>query len=123
MVKEIREWAIKLAQCAGQTQEKAEAFAEKLEKYEDIQEELCYYYVNQNFLCKNQVAGYTIVDILVWQVDHFKAFLDRPEEVNRYDQDRLLWSAFDTMLEMKEHPEKYQRKIQEETGTDFVDKF
>ncbi len=123
MIKEIREWAVKLAECAGQSREQAERFAAKLEEYADIQEELCYYYTHQDFLCKYQVAGYTIVDILVWQVDHFKAFLDRPEEMNRYDQDRLVWSAFHTMLEMKEHPEHYQRKLREETGTDFAGKY
>lgn len=123
MIREIRDWTVKLAECAGQSHEEAEAFAAKLEQFEDIQEELCYYYEHQNFLCKHLVAGYTIVDILVWQVDHFKAFLDRPDEMNRYNQDRLVWSAFHTMLEMKEHPENYQRKLQEETGTDFAGKY
>lgn len=123
MTQEIREWAMKLANCAGQNRERAEEFVAGLEKYQDVQEEFCYYYRHQNFLCENRVAGYTVVDILVWQVDHFKAFLDRPDEMNRYRQDRLVWSAFQTMLEMKEHPERYQRKMQEETGTDYAGKY
>ena len=123
MPQEIREWAIRLAECAGQEKEQARLFAERLEKFPEIQEELCYYYEHQNFLCKYRVAGYTIVDILVWQVDHFKAFLDRPDEMNRYRQDRLVWSAFHTMREMEEHPEHYQRKMQEETGTDYAGKY
>lgn len=123
MTQEIREWAIRLAQCAGQDGEQAQAFVEGLENSPQIQEELCYYYEHQNFLCNYRVAGYTIVDILVWQVDHFKAFLDRPDEMNRYRQDRLVWSAFHTMLEMEEHPERYQRKMQEETGTDYAGKY
>lgn len=123
MTQEIRDWAIRLAQCAGQDGEQAQAFVAGLENSPQIQEELCYYYEHQNFLCKYQVAGYTIVDILVWQVDHFKAFLDRPDEMNRYRQDRLVWSAFHTMLEMEEHPERYQRKMQEETGTDYAGKY
>ena len=123
MTQEIREWAMKLAECAGQDQQRAEEFVAGLEKYRDVQEEFCYYYERQNFLCENRVAGYTVVDILVWQVDHFKAFLDRPDEMNRYRQDRLVWSAFHTMLEMKEHPEQYQRKMQEETGKDYAGKY
>ena len=123
MTQEIREWAVKLAECAGQDEEQAQAFVAKLENCQEVQEELCYYYEHQNFLCRYRVAGYTIVDILVWQVDHFKAFLDRPDEMNRYHQDRLVWSAFHTMLEMKEHPELYQRKMQEETGTDYAGKY
>ena len=123
MKQEIREWAVRLAQCAGQSEEQAENFAAGLENCPGLQEELCYYYEHQNFLCKYQLAGYTIVDILVWQVDHFKAFLDRPDEMNRYHQDRLVWSAFHTMLEMQEHPENYQRKMREETGTDYAGKY
>ncbi len=123
MRQDIREWAVRLAQCAGQSKEQAESFAAGVENCPQLQEELCYYYEHQNFLCKYQVAGYTIADILVWQVDHFKAFLDRPDEMNRYRQDRLVWSAFHTMLEMREHPENYQRKMQEETGTDYAGKY
>lgn len=123
MTQEIKEWAMKLAQCAGQDGEQSRAFVAELENNREIQEELCYYYAHQNFLCKYRVAGYTIVDILVWQVDHFKAFLDRPDEMNRYRQDRLVWSAFYTMLEMQKHPENYQRKMQEETGTDYAGKY
>ena len=123
MTQEIREWAMRLAKCAGQDEEQAQTFVTDLENSPEIQEELCYYYEHQNFLCKYRVAGYTIVDLLVWQVDHFKAFLDRPDEMNRYRQDRLVWSAFHTMLEMKDHPERYQRKLQEETGTDYAGKY
>lgn len=123
MRQEIREWALRLAECAGQTDSQAQDFVAGLERSPQIQEELCYYYEHQDFLCSYRVAGYTIVDILVWQVDHFKAFLDRPDEMNRYRQDRLVWSAFYTMLEMQDHPENYQRKLQEETGTDYAGKY
>ncbi len=123
MRQEIREWAVRLAQCAGQSAEQAEDFASGIESSPGLREELEYYYAHQSLLCKYQVAGYTLADVLVWQVDHFKAFLDRPDEMNRYDQDRLLWSAFHTMLKMQEHPEEYQRKMREETGTDYAGKY
>lgn len=120
---EIRDWAVRLAQSAGQSTEQAENFAVGIENSPGLWEELEYYYEHQSLLCKCQVEGYTIADILVWQVDHFKAFLDRPDEINRYDRDRLLWSAFHTMLQMQEHPEVYRRKMQEETGTDYAGKY
>ncbi len=123
MKSEIREWAVKLAQCAGQSVEQAKEFAGGIENSPELCEELEHYYEHQSLLCKYQVAGFTIADVLVWQVDHFKAFLDRPDEMNRYDQDRLLWSAFYTMLRMQEHPEEYQRKMREETGTDYAGKY
>ncbi len=123
MTQEIREWAIRLAEGAGQDQEQARAFVTGLENCRELQEEFCYYYEHQDFLCKYRVAGYTVADVLVWQVDHFKAFLDRPEEMNRYRQDRLVWSAFHTLLEMREQPKRYLTKIREETGTDYAGKY
>ena len=119
MTQEIREWAMKLAECAGQDQQRAEEFVAGLEKYRDVQEEFCYYYERQNFLCENRVAGYTVVDILVWQVDHFKLYMDRPEEMNRYRRQRLLLSAFETMLGMEKDPAPYIEKIRGETGQDI----
>lgn len=52
MTQEIREWAMKLAECAGQDQQRAEEFVAGLEKYRDVQEEFCYYYERQNFCAK-----------------------------------------------------------------------
>ena len=76
-----------------------------------------------SFLCKYQVAGYTLADILVWQVDHFKAYLDRHEEVNRYKQEKLLLTSLDVMLQMEENPQIYVEKMQNETGTDYEGKY
>jgi hypothetical protein len=69
------------------------------------------------------VAGYTIVDILVWQVDHFKAHLDRFSAGNKYDHDRLVFSAFEVLLDMRKRPKFYIDKLQGETGTDYASKF
>ena len=66
------------------------------------------------------MAGYTLADVIVWQVDHFKLYMDRPEEMNRYRQQRLLLAAFDTMLEMEKDPEAYVNKMKNETGQDIL---
>ena len=47
MTQEIREWAIRLAECAGQDQEQARAFVTGLENCRELQEEFCYYYEHQ----------------------------------------------------------------------------
>ena len=69
------------------------------------------------------MEGYTLADVLVWQVDHFKAYMDRPLEMNRYRRERLLLTALDILLQMEENPAPYIEKMKGETGTDFVDKF
>lgn len=120
MTQEIREWAIRLAECAGQDQEQARAFVTGLENCRELQEEFCYYYEHQDFLCKYRVAGYTVADVLVWQVDHFKLYMDRPEDMNRYRQPRLLLASFDTMLQMEEDPASFAEKMRCETGQDIL---
>lgn len=112
-----------LAQRAGESKEYGEKLWERIRRSGGVLQELAYYHDYGKFLCKYEVAGYTIADILVWQVDHFKAYMDRPEDMNRYRQERLLLTAFDIMLQMEEDPEPFKEKMINETGTDFVEKF
>ncbi len=119
----LKEWTYVLAKSVGKTQEEAAAFWERLKEDAQLLEELEYYAIHKEFLCKNKVAGYTVTDILVWQVDHFKAYLDRREEVNRYRQDKLIYNSFDILLQMRENPEPIVNKLQGETGTDYEGKY
>lgn len=81
-------------------------------------QELAYYHDYGKFLCKYRVAGYTLADILVWQVDHFKLYMDRHEDMNRYHSPRLLLSAFDAMLQMETDPLPFVKKMENESGQD-----
>ena len=68
-----------------------------------------------------KIEGFTIADILVWQMDHFRAHLDRSDSANRYDKDRLLLSTFETMLEMKKNPGLIIEQYSAETGIDLAE--
>lgn len=85
--------------------------------------ELAYYHDYGKFWGEYKVAGYSLTDILVWQVDHFKAYLDRREEVNRHKPERLFLHSLDIMLQMEEDPSPFVAKLSGETGTDYVGKF
>ena len=119
----LEQYVKDLAAAAGESASYGADLWERISKSGSLLQELAYYHDYGNFLCKYQVAGYTLVDVLVWQVDHFKAYLDRPLEMNRYHKEKLLLSAFDIMLQMEQDPEKYVDKMSSETGTDFVDKY
>lgn len=121
--KEIEKFARSLAQSAGRTVEEGELFWKELSKDAPILEEFAQFYAGGKFLCKHKVAGYTIVDILVWQVDHFKAYLDRHAAMNRYDKDKLVYESFEVMLKMRSNPKFYTDKMQGETGTDYEGKY
>ena len=119
----LKDYVRKLAVQAGESEEYAEDLWRRIQGSNGVLRELAYYHDYGEFWGKYQVAGYTLTDILVWQVDHFKAYLDRHEEVNRWHPERLLLHALDVMLQMEIDPQPYVRKLQGETGTDFVGKF
>ena len=122
-MKTLEQYVNDFASAAGESEGYGEDLWERISKSGGLLQELAYYHDYGNFLCKYQVAGYTLADVLVWQVDHFKAYLDRPLEMHRYHKEKLLLSAFDIMLQMEQNPEKYVDKMTSETGTDFVDKY
>ena len=117
---ELHAWAIRLCLCAGESEQDGETFWQNISKEQDILQEFAYYYECQDFLCAFERDGLTMADILVWQMDHFKAHMDYADSANRYDKDRLLLSTFRTMLLLKQEPERIIRAFASETGTDSI---
>lgn len=118
-----RQWAEALCYYGGENAEFLEQFWSALLSSEAVYHEFVYYMENNNFLCQYKVAGYTVVDIMVWQMDHFKAQMDRGHYDMKQNGDKMLLMAFDTMLKMEKQPEKYVRLMQSETGTDYEGKY
>ncbi len=116
----LRKFVHDLAEQAGREEEDAERLWEGIRQSGGLLRELAYYYDTGEFLCKYEVAGYTLADILVWQVDHFKLYMDRPQDMNRYRQPRLLLASFETMLQMEKDPEVFAEKMRRETGQDIL---
>jgi hypothetical protein len=114
----LEKFVVEKAVQAGKGEEYGEKLWQGIKNSSGLLQELAYYHDYGNFLCKYKVAGYTLVDVLVWQVDHFKFYMDRPDEMNRYRQERLLLESFETMLEMEKDPGKISRKMAAESGQD-----
>ena len=116
------EWAYALCECAGETSEYADTFWVRLTKSEGVFGEYVHYMLTQDFACSYSIDGVTIVDIMVWQIDRFKAGMDtvRPERDN---PDRMLLTAFVTMLDMEERPDELLDAYRRDTGTDYPGKF
>ena len=112
-----------LCDAAGKDASFAHDLWVRLSKSPGLLREFAYFHDYQSFLGEYKVAGYSLPDVLVWQVDHFKAYMDRHDEMNRYRRERLLLESLDTMLKMEQDPETYVNKIQNETGTDFEGHF
>lgn len=114
----LREYVVALAVEAEKGEEYGERLWQGIRQSGGLLRELAYYHDYGKFLCKYSVAGYTLADVLVWQVDHFKFYMDRPEEMNRYRHERLLLAAFETMVQMEKNPEPFVEKMGGESGQD-----
>ncbi len=117
---EIKQFVESLCYYGGETKEFAENFLEGLQADEEILQEFISYMKNGNFACQVKVHGYSVVDILIWQMDHFRATMERDNTGMKQNGDRMVLLAFDTFMKMKKDPVKYLEKLQGETGTDFV---
>lgn len=117
------EWAKALCYYAGKDEQFLQQFYDKLTGSTAVMGEFRYYLEHQNFLNDYKVKGYGVVDIMVWQMDHFKANLDRGQSEMKNNGDLMLLMAFDTLLNMEKDPERYVQMIQTETGTDYPDKY
>lgn len=119
----LENYVRELAAAAGESEEYAADLWRRIQSSTGVLRELAYYHDYGDFWGEYKVAGYSLADILVWQVDHFKAYLDRHDEVNRWHPERLLLQSLDVMLQMEVDPRPYAEKLQGESGTDYVGKF
>ena len=116
-------WARALCHYAGEDEAFLERFFGMLSDSEGVSKEFLYYLEHQNFLCEYQVAGYSLIDIMVGKLAAFKAQLDRDRESMKNNGDKMLLEAFHTMLLMERDPQHYVNLMQTETGTDYPDKY
>ena len=123
MREELIEWAKSLCEFAGENEIFYGEFLKKISADKEVMDEFAYYFDNHNFAGVVNVDGMTLVDILIWQVDHFKADLDKGIYDMQSNPDKMLIRAFDTMLNMRKSPEAYLQRFSSETGTDYPGKF
>lgn len=115
-------WTEQLCKYAGENDNYIQEFWNKLIKSKQVYDEFEYYLGNGQFLGEYSVCGMTLIDIMIWQMDHFKSDLDRGKYDMQSNPDKMLLKAFETMLEMEENPEKYLRQYSQDTGTDYPGK-
>ena len=120
---EIKDWTKLLAGDAGEDDAFVNEFIDLINGSEKIREEYIYYMINNRFLGEYSVCGMTVVDIMIWQMDHFKSDLDRGLYDMQSNPNKMLLRAFYTMLKMEKNPQSYLEKYSSDTGTDYPGKF
>lgn len=99
-----------------------EEFTRKLEDSPALYKEFMYFLENQDFLCEMNIQGITLPDILVWQVDKFKAGIDEGRFELKYNPDAMILAAFNTMYDVERDPSRYLENFRTVTGSDYEDK-
>ena len=120
---EIKNWTKLLAGNARENDAFVNEFIEMINGSEKIKEEYIYYMINNRFLGEYSVCGMTVVDIMIWQMDHFNSDLDRGLYDMQSNPNKMLLRAFYTMLKMEKDPQSYLEKYGSDTGTDYPGKF
>jgi len=99
-----------------------EVFWDAVSNHPQVMKEFEYYMNNNDFLCELKVSGITVADILVWQIDRFKAALDEGKFALKYNGPHMILGAFYTMCDVCDNPDKYLIRFQSETGSDYEGK-
>lgn len=120
---EIREFTKNACLDNGLTEEFFQDFWQRLCEKEEIYKEYVYYLVKRDFKNQVQIEGYHVIDVLIWQMDHFKAKMDMDNYAVKHNEALMIISAFDTFLKMADNPEEYTHRMQVDTGTEYPDKF
>lgn len=117
------QWAMALCEYAHMDHTFLADFWNRLVDDKEVYQEFCYYLEHENYLCETKVCGYTVVDILIWQMDRFKSELDKDKSDMKQNGDKMLLMAFDTFLKMRKSPDSYVSFMQTDTGTDYLGKY
>ena len=119
---ELYEYAKKLCEDACEEEGVLDAFWERISSYPDVLREFEYYRKTNEFLCELKVEGITVADILVWQIDRFKAALDEGKFALKYNGPHMVLAAFYTMCDVIDDPSRFTSRFSSETGTDYEGK-
>lgn len=116
------EYAGSLCAAAGEPEGYLDAFWAAISENENLLKEFTYYADTNDFLCEYKVEGLAVTDILVWQIDRFKAALDEGKFSLKYNGPHMVLSAFLTMTDVAKNPAPYLSRFRSETGTDYEGK-
>lgn len=118
----LREIIAQMCDEAGEPSGAAEQFFQKINEYPEVKEDFIYYCETKDFLCKLKVSGITVADIVVWQIDRFKAAIDEGRFELKYNGAHMVLSAYYTMCDVIDNPERYLNRFRSETGSDYPGK-
>ena len=119
---ELYGYARTLCEQANEEDGVLETFWNRISAYPELMKEFDYYRLHSDFLCELKPGGITVADILVWQIDRFKAALDEGKFALKYNGPHMVLGAFYTMADVIDAPERFASRFRSETGSDYEGK-
>lgn len=116
------EYAARLCAEANEEDDVLSVFWKALSSHPEVLEEFEYYAEHNDFAGRLNVQGITPADILIWQIDRFKAALDEGKFALKYNGPHMILAAFYTMTDVVDNPQKYLTRFYSETGSDYPGK-
>lgn len=116
----IRGYFDNLCEYAGFDLERADEVWLSIISDSEIYQEFIYYLEHHTFLDKMNVAGYSLSDIYVFQMDKYNLLSEIGKNPVSCNKETMVLKAFHTMSKMKLDPEKYIKRLEEGRGNDLL---
>jgi hypothetical protein len=116
----LHNWAVQLGVASGHSEEEADKLWECVRCDARLLREFAYYHDRGEVLGEFSVQGYTLADIMVWQIDHFRSHMDRLDNDNKTNNASLLFDSFTWLVKLQQNPEEVIARFAGETGTDLA---
>lgn len=83
-----------------------------------VYKEFLYYAENHDFLLEVKVDGYSVIDILVWEMRKYNVRMDRGKNGSECDKEAMVLESFSTMLDMCENAQEIEWSMEMRNGMD-----
>lgn len=87
---------------------------------EAIYKEFVYYLGHHELSGTHRIAGYTVIDLFIWQLDSYQLRMDAGKVDMRCNKEELILNAFYHFLKMEQTPDEYVKKLSRGTGMDAM---
>ncbi|MBE5870337.1 MAG: hypothetical protein E7294_03630 [Lachnospiraceae bacterium] len=118
----IKAYAVleQLCECAGEKESMRDLLWQEFLGDEELYEEFVYYAQHHTIQGKMKVAGYTLLDLFVQEMDSFNLTHDTGKNTAFCNKEDMVLRAFLTMAGLKREPEKYKERFDRGFGMDRI---
>lgn len=108
----------KVCEYVAYTDEWRDNFWNRLLLNDAVYKEYLYYAEHHDFLMEVKIDGYSIIDILIWEMRKYNVRMDKGKNGADCDKEAMVLEAFSTMMDMCENAQKIEWSMEMRNGMD-----